>query len=344
MSFSDFRNELIDYEGDYLLTPFQFEEYIIFMLTEIENINCANKELQSPLFRVYSYFLRYRTSNMFQIDEKQQKFRISEFADKFLPQLLRNSENELSILANDEEHPNSGIVEQISWNKLIDNKMLFKKDFRHLKKFYNKTYKIPYYKRALIWGVKFRARGIDFLELNEPTLKGNYGQQDKESVPSNNKNDWKSTNIVYDNLLASSLCLVRKHGANENIIHFCQINSFSRINEPMEPLLHGKLICTVVTRDCSGLELKVHSKQNVKYENLYKSNLIFLPTLTMVDIKDIYPCPLAITPLDKDGEPVIINRKTCLNNTKTESLLIMLLERNRQVIIDNQEINSLYIV
>lgn len=341
ISFSDFRNELINYEGDYVLSPYQVEEYVKFMLTELEKITDANAELYSPLLRVYSYFIRYRTSNVFQLGEKTQKFRKTEFADKFLPWLLNNSEN-VQFLADDEANPNSGTVEQASWTLLLDSKMIFKKDFLHLKRIYSKNYKVPYYKSALVWGVNFRARGIDFLELDQPILRGNYGQQDKENIPSNNRNDWKNTTVIFDNLVASSLCIVRKHGHNEtNILHFCQINYFSRINEPMETLIHGKMFCHVVTRDCSELALKVNSK-TVNYENLYKSDLNFVTSLTLVDIKDIYPCPLAITPCDNYGEPITVNKKRTINNVKAESLLIMLLERNRQSIIDKQEINSLY--
>ena len=123
---------------------------------------------------------------------------------------------------------------------------------------------------------------------------------------------------------ASSLCMVQgtvvKGKKFDITLRFCQVNMFGIIGEPMEELIDKTLFAFVVTRDCSNTTLNVNSKSH-KLDNLYSSKLSFAETPTIINVKDIYPCPLAVVP-----------------NNDVDEVLVLLLQRNRQKLLDNNTI------
>lgn len=341
-TFSDFQTDLLyenRNENRYTLSVYQIKEYIKFMLNEFGKVDLSDnvKELRSPLLRIQKYFeTNSRSGNFTDGNGKSWKFNKSEFVD-FLEKLSNNSINDLQYVLEEDENNSVGTVSQKAWDKVQKNNKIFKKDFQFIQKLFDMTYHVSFFRKALIGGIKFRGRGVDYLEIDEPKRQNIYGQLSEHEVfsPSNSNNDWKAERnkkTKEEALLkaASSLCMVknaiRKGKKSDGInMHFCQVNMFGRIHEPMEELINKTLFAFVVTRDCTNVSLRVNSNYH-SFENLYSSKLTFLTTPTIVNIKDIYPCPVAIAP----------------KQSGVNELLIILLQRNRQKLLDKDIINQLY--
>lgn len=318
VSFSDFKTELGDFSDDYECNTFQVKPLIEFMLKELHNKTTTNKILCSPLLRLHCLF---------------KKFYVSKFQD-FIQFLEELSEGNISIRQISSDDPTAYISEK-AWELIKDNCAILKKDLIFTERLFSDEYIIPIYKTAFIWGIKFQGRGQDYFEFQEPTNDNSYGKQFEtlEYFPSNARNNWRGKHFPKLNSKdVSSLCLVK----NEDIdrLHFCQINAFSKIDDMMEPLLSNTTFAIVITRDCNNVNQL--GPQDRAFPNLYKSNLTYDHMLSIVKLKYIYPCPLAIVHMDENKAPINPND----DKTRTKSLLFFLLNRNRAMLIDNESINN----
>jgi hypothetical protein len=332
VSFSDFRTKLGKDRKREVFNAFQIKEYLQFMLNELNTISSINNELHSPLLRLQHFFLKIHKLNLF----CDIKFTKNDFT--YFLEVLSNSEA-VFPLVEDDNYDNSE-VDEVSWNEIKNERKLFKKDFEFVKRIFSRKYIFDICNTAYIWGIQFQGRGSDYYEENEPTdnRSTRYGIQSSqvEYFPSNRKNDWKrngnTLNLTSQDV--SSLCLVRKPSLKPDKpaeLHFCQINNFSVVKEPMEPLLKGISFAIVVTRDAHNVTFKC----NRTFENLYESELKFVPNPTIVNIKDIYPCPLAVVSTE-DTTPMQLNE----TESNPNKLIFFLLHRNRAILIDNNNLNS----
>lgn len=336
VSFSDFRTVLGKNKSNkkLIFNAFQTKEYLQFMIQELNKTSAINNELYSPLLRLQYFFLKIYRLNLF----SGLKFKKDDLP--YFLEILSNSEDLRSLeidLVDDDNHNNSEVDEK-TWIAIKDERKIFKKDFEFVKYIFSSKYIIPFYDRALIWGIEFQGRGQEYHEFEKPTDNRSmrYGVQNLEYFPSNNKNNWRRNNIPQlTSKDVSSLCVVRKPETKE--LNFCQINTFGKINEPMEPLINDILYAVVVTRDCDNVKFK--GKRF--FENLYESELKFVPNPSIVNLRDIYPCPLAVIHMKNNN---ITKQKTPINVNDTETkqftLLFFLLHKNRAILIDNEEIKN----
>lgn len=318
ISFSDFRSELVDFSDEYECNMFIIKQIVGFMLNELLSKTTTNKELCSPLLRLHFFF-------------KQNHLLFRQDFISFLEAL-----SEGNIIIDQLTHiDNTPYIHQDAWNTVKGTLAILKKDFKFIKCLFSDEYSIPIYKSALVWGTKFKGRGEEYFESQEPTDDNAYGKQWEtiEHFPSNSRNNWKGKNFPkLSNKDVSSLCLVRDE-QNKNDLHFCQINAFSKINDRMEPLLSDTAFAIVVTRECDNVKLQGTKERT--FANLYRSNLTYDPKLSIVKLRNIYPCSLAVVHLDENRNPINPND----NKTQTKSLLFFLLNRNRAMLIDNETIN-----
>jgi hypothetical protein len=326
VSFSDFRTELHDLSKDgYECNTFQIKPLISFMLKELQRSTEINKELYSPLLRLSRFFNKFHT---------RWKYKAKDFIP-FLEDLSIGNITIKRITHNDDSDNHTAYVDENLWDIFKDQFVIFKKDFELVKRLFSDEYIIPIYESAYVWGVKFEGRGDKYYEFKDPTNNHSYGK-DKENLeffPSNPRNNWREKYFAkLTNKDVSSLCLVKDE--DKNALHFCQINNFSKLREPMEPLLKDICFAMVVTRHCENV--KMQGPQKKQYDNLYKSNLSFDPKLSIVKLKYIYPCPLAVVHLDENKNPI----NPYNNKKKTTSLLFFLLYRNRAMLIDNPTLNE----
>jgi len=331
LSFSDFRTELGERRrGGHSCNLFQIRNLVEFMLNELNEMTSESKELHSPLLRLHFYFKKF--SSLY--NNKSKNF-LSFLEYLSCSRKLFDPHNFV-----EDDHPCNGSVDEESWSNLkkiymVKNEsyFIFRKDFNFIEVLFSEHYRISYYTKAYIWGVLFKGMGNEYYEEKDPTDDYSYGMDTTslEYFPSNEKNDWRRNDIKLTSKAVSSLCLVRIN--QDEDIYFCQINNFSKLNDPMEPLLQGITFAIVVTRNCTNV--KLHG-ENLKYKNLYKSNLTFLPTLSIVKLIHIYPCPLAVVHMDESMTPLKPNEET-----KTANLIFFLLYRNRELLIDNKTINQI---
>lgn len=320
-SFSDFKIELLcnsKQKDTYYASEFQFKQYVTFLVETIENLDVgfSAKVLNSPIYRMYLFFNANKKQFTLEDTGSNKHFQSNQFYE-FLKHAI-NIKNLPIIQGGDLNE-----ITDVEYEQIISGNFIMEKDLQYVSTLLSTEHEI--YMKAVIWGVEFQGRGQQYCEISLPSKTYRYGIQREhaELIPSNNLNVLKKPKNIKA-LSVSSMCLINL----QPNLYLCHINFFSKINAPGEIYLHGIPYAFVTSWDCSIISIT----QDSKYSNLYSSKLSYLSSPYYVQLRNIYPCPVAAVPMDENDKPLCHNEIT-----KMESILFFLLNRNRVCVIDTED-------
>jgi hypothetical protein len=141
------------------------------------------------------------------------------------------------------------------------------------------------YKRAVIYGVPFKGRGMSCRET-EPPSDIRYGAE-------KSKNQKQCLNW-WDKKEYSSWCRLTqqtKKGSYNNASRYAQINSFFQLNLLSDPVLQNLLLASITAYECSSKE----GVDIVAYNGAIDASKFF------VSLQDIHPTQVATIPFTNDN-------------------------------------------
>jgi hypothetical protein len=157
------------------------------------------------------------------------------------------------------------------------------------------------YKKAIIYGERFTARGYEYIETKESKqfVNNNYGQQERLYEMNNPKNDLSN----FENWSSQYSTWCKYHQNNKNI-GYGQVNYFFRFYCKTDRILHGLPIANLVPRNylsafsntnSTGVDKILCKSQFKKYNRNY-----FVP------LTNFFPSAILIAPFDIGNLPIYI--------------------------------------
>lgn len=331
--YSDFGTKLLYKEKENIeiivFSEYEKSQLLIYMATETillcgENVSLALKN--SSLYRLYYSYLIYKRKSKFNYTEDEKAF--WEFLYFLVSRENYFRDNkiiisyEIKLVENIEELLKQEYIFQIDVDSI---KMLMNSKSFFVSKLCNK---------AIIYGIKFYARGSSCRETNTPKIiNQRYGQQNPD-IKTNNKENNLSDNFLIKKQF-SSWCKVSS--ANNNYT-LGQLNYFAEFSFPNDTLINKIKFSSITMRK---------SIKQIKYPNL---DTISVDDTSSLDSKRMYSnlynilsTRVMIAAFDSNNQPIEVDENVASHNSEDVKILVLFsLQRNRESIHKIKKLHPYY--